>query len=165
MTNRQKASVSLRPMNQAEFDAWLPIQTRDYAKDKTRAGNWSSSEALQLAQNQMSELLSQGVNTPGHRLWVVEDTKTRTAVGSLWVNIKDHKGGPQAFIYNIEMDESKRGSGFGTATIEALEDLLRKEGVKTLLLHVFGYNTAARRLYERVGFEITNINMAKKLQE
>ena len=45
--------------------------------------------------------------------------------------------------------------------------LLEKEalglGVSGLSLHVFGYNLAARALYQKLGFEITNINMSKAL--
>lgn len=150
-------------MSPVEYQAWLPIQTRDYANEKVRAGNWPSKDALQLAQKQMAELLPGGVDTPGHRLWVVEDPKSHATVGCLWVNVKDTESGKQAFIYNIEVDEARRGSGYGTAALAALEDLMRKEGVKAILLHVFGYNSGAQRLYQRVGFEITNINMAKKL--
>ena len=36
-------------------------------------------------------------------------------------------------------------------------------GFDTIALHVSGHNQAGRALYEKMGYEITNINMAKKL--
>jgi predicted GNAT family acetyltransferase len=36
-------------------------------------------------------------------------------------------------------------------------------GLKTLKLHVFGSNHVARKLYETVGYETTNVNMSKNL--
>ena len=39
-----------------------------------------------------------------------------------------------------------------------------RQGLETLALHVFGHNPGARALYEKLGYEITNINMAKHLR-
>ena len=45
----------------------------------------------------------------------------------------------------------------------ALEEEARRFGLTALALHVFGHNTAARALYEGIGYQITNINMRKDL--
>jgi ribosomal protein S18 acetylase RimI-like enzyme len=39
----------------------------------------------------------------------------------------------------------------------------RRMGAETIRLHVFGHNTAARPLYVKLGYEPTNIVMAKPL--
>lgn len=162
MSNK-KASVHLRPMTDSEYAQWLPEQTREYAASKVKSGNWPKEKALELATQQMQELLPKGPATPGHRIWVIEDERTKTSAGVLWVNVKESNRGREAFIYNIEVPESMRGGGYGTAALAELEKVMKREGVTALLLHVFGYNTGARRLYERCGYEITNVNMAKKL--
>ena len=47
--------------------------------------------------------------------------------------------------------------------------LLEKEasilGLKYLTLQVFGHNMAARDLYEKLGYGITNIKMSKSLSQ
>jgi ribosomal protein S18 acetylase RimI-like enzyme len=72
---------------------------------------------------------------------------------------------PHAFIYNIEIDETQRGKGYGKATMLALESEVRALGLHRIGLHVFGHNETAIRLYERSGYHTTNILMAKDLAE
>jgi ribosomal protein S18 acetylase RimI-like enzyme len=52
-----------------------------------------------------------------------------------------------------------RGQGYGRAAMEALEAVARSAGFASLLLHVFGHNTRAQRLYESCGYRATNVNM------
>jgi ribosomal protein S18 acetylase RimI-like enzyme len=44
-----------------------------------------------------------------------------------------------------------------------LEEKAREMGLKSLELHVFGSNHVARKLYETIGYETTNVLMSKKL--
>jgi ribosomal protein S18 acetylase RimI-like enzyme len=46
-----------------------------------------------------------------------------------------------------------------------LEELARGMGIREVALHVFGHNHAARALYEKAGYEITNINMTRTLDQ
>lgn len=46
-----------------------------------------------------------------------------------------------------------------------LEDQVRQVGLRRIGLHVFGHNAAAQALYRKVGYEVTNINMAKNVAE
>jgi ribosomal protein S18 acetylase RimI-like enzyme len=148
-------------MTEAEYLDWLPKQTASYAAAKVKSGNWSEDRALELARQQTAELLPLGLKTPQHEICVVEADGRR--VGVVWIAIKDSPRGPYAYLYDIEMDETQRGKGHGSKAIAAVEEKLRQRGIKSLLLHVFGYNQEALRLYQRLGFEITNVNMAKNL--
>jgi ribosomal protein S18 acetylase RimI-like enzyme len=47
--------------------------------------------------------------------------------------------------------------------MRALEGEAKRLGFKKLGLHVFGHNMIARGLYEKLGYAITNLNMAKSL--
>lgn len=153
--------IKLRPMTEKEFLVWLPKQTENFAAAKVKSGNWGPENALELARNQTAEVLPLGLKTPHHEILVVE--AEGRSVGVLWYAIREAARGPYAYIYDIEIDSASQGRGFGSAAIGALEAKLKQQGVQSLLLHVFGYNTAARRLYERLGFEATNVNMAKRL--
>ncbi|HSO28244.1 MAG TPA: GNAT family N-acetyltransferase, partial [Anaerolineales bacterium] len=72
---------------------------------------------------------------------------------------------PTAFIYDFVIDEAYRRRGYGRLALLALEDKAREMGIDQIALHVFGHNHAARALYESVGYQVTNLQMAKALGE
>ncbi|WP_419146615.1 GNAT family N-acetyltransferase [Priestia endophytica] len=61
------------------------------------------------------------------------------------------------------IEEQFRSQGNGTLAIQLVEELLIEQGIKSFSLHVFGHNTGAFKLYERIGFNIVGVNMQKKL--
>ena len=56
-----------------------------------------------------------------------------------------------------------RRRGYGEQAMAAIEDKVRELGLDTIDLHVFGFNTAARALYEKMGYSVTDVNMRKRL--
>jgi ribosomal protein S18 acetylase RimI-like enzyme len=74
-----------------------------------------------------------------------------------------HGGQTFAFIYDIIIFEEYRRRGYGEATMLAVEEKVREQGLNSIALHVFGHNHAAKTLYEKIGYEITDINMMKKV--
>jgi RimJ/RimL family protein N-acetyltransferase len=56
-----------------------------------------------------------------------------------------------------------RGQGLGTAALAALEEWARARGITTIGLHVFGDNEGAWRLYRRLGYIETSVQMEKRL--
>lgn len=150
-------------MTAIEFASWLPVQSKEYAADKVRSGNWPAAGATERAEREKAELLPEGHLTPGHRFFTVETRDGAQAVGTLWIKYDLSEQKRDAFIYYIGIDKIHQGKGYGGSALTALHLLLKSEGVDRLLLHVFGFNVNAQRLYARLGFEITNINMAKRL--
>lgn len=67
------------------------------------------------------------------------------------------------FIYDFNIREDLRGNGYGRTTLEKVEELIRQMGIGKVSLNVFGYNHAARALYEKMGYQITGIGMTKTL--
>lgn len=68
-----------------------------------------------------------------------------------------------AFIYDLEVNQYRRGQGLGRAIVTAGENYAREQGAGSLPLHVFGDNAVAHHLYESLGYEVTNVMMAKLL--
>jgi ribosomal protein S18 acetylase RimI-like enzyme len=68
-----------------------------------------------------------------------------------------------AWIYDIEVDERRRGQGLGRELLHALEQHLAAQGVAELSLNVFGTNDRARRLYATAGYREVAITMTKPL--
>ena len=81
----------------------------------------------------------------------------------IWFAVDDKKTVPSSFIYDIRIQEEFRSRGYGTQALRALEEKVKELGVSKIGLHVFGHNHAARALYEKVGYEITGIQMTKKI--
>jgi ribosomal protein S18 acetylase RimI-like enzyme len=153
------ANVDLRSMTQAEYDAWVPVAIADYAAQHAAAGSRPADTSLDLARKEFAELLPQGPETEDHHLLVAESEGLR--VGILWLRVPS--SGDAAFVFDIEVEKELRGRGYGRAIMVAAESYARDLGATALRLHVFGSNTAARSLYESLGYETTNVNMTKSL--
>ena len=148
---------TLLRMSQPEFDAFLERSIPEYAADKVRAGNWTESESLERSRLEFEELLPQGLNTKDNFLYTLHDDSQ--AVGMIWMKVDM----PGAFIYEVYIEEKFRSRGHGKSIMLLLEEKAREMGLKILKLHVFGSNHVARKLYETVGYETTNVNMSKNL--
>ena len=153
--------VTLRGMTEEEFQAFLARSIPEYAAEKVKAGNWTPDEALERSREEHVTLLPQGLATPNHHLYTIE--QAGKPVGRLWLSVDQHIAGGAGFIYDLFVDEPFRRRGIASEAMRLLEKEALGLGVRSLALHVFGTNLAARALYQKLGYEITNINMAKDL--
>jgi ribosomal protein S18 acetylase RimI-like enzyme len=161
-TERDTAMVTLRPMTEAEYEAFLAALRPSYGADTAQAEDLPLEKAQTAATAQTAQLLPQGFRTPDHHFWrvVAEDG---AVVGSLWVHHKPDQR--RAFIYEIEIDEAQRGRGYGEAAMRALEETLRSMQVTHIGLSVFGFNTTARALYDKLGYRAAATYMLKRIGE
>ena len=155
--------VRLVGMSDAEYQAYLALAVRDYADEKVAAGNWQPEEARERSAQEFQRLLPDGAATRDNYLFNIEDQTLATKVGVIWLARILFGAQPVAFIYDFRIDEAYRRKGYGEQAMRAAEEQAKALGFDTIALHVFGHNQAARALYEKLGYEITNINMAKKL--
>ncbi|MEP7356903.1 MAG: GNAT family N-acetyltransferase, partial [Anaerolineales bacterium] len=137
--------------------------------DKVNSGNWEASEALDRSAAEFHRLLPDGPATPDNFIYSLMAPASKAgeeaapvSVGVLWFALPPWKP-PIAFIYDFMIYEPYRRQGYGGEALRALEDKVKALGLDTIGLHVFAHNTAARALYEKAGYAVTNINMAKKL--
>jgi len=154
-------TVRLRPMTDYEFALFRTRAIRDYAADKVKAGEWATERSERLAEAQTDRLLPEGPRTPGMLLLMAE-TDQDGPVGYAWLAV----AGPElarAWIYDIAIDEEQRGKGYGRALLNGLEQAAHEHGCGSIGLNVFAGNDVARRLYERAGFHLTSMTMAKPL--
>ena len=149
-------------MTQEQYEAWMPGEIADYAQEHVRTGRCSEAEALEKSREEHDRLLPQGPATPDHYLWSIVRTSDREPVGMLWMGAVKTPG-PRAFVYNIEVYPQFRRRGYAEQAMKRLEEEARRMGLESIGLHVFGHNTAARPLYEKLGYVATNINMSKRL--
>ncbi|MFE6866459.1 GNAT family N-acetyltransferase [Kitasatospora sp. NPDC057692] len=154
-------SATLRPMDARAFPAWLDRSRRDYAKDLVSAGQ-TPGDAQRHADESMARAFPSGEPGPGHAVFDVLD-EAGLAVGHLWIGPDTSGDTASWWIWDVVIDEDRRGRGLGRTAMLLGEEYARAQGARTLGLNVFGFNTGARGLYESLGYETTSVKMLKHL--
>lgn len=147
-------------MTQIEYDAFIERSIPEYAAEHVRAGNWAESESLEKSRNEFEKLLPQGLNSEDNFLYTLYDGDD--AVGMIWMKARSQPS-KSGFIYDVFIEERFRGKGYGKSLMLLLEEKAREMELKSLALHVFGSNHVARKLYETIGYEASNLQMSKTL--
>ena len=156
--------VVLRPMLPDEFVTYLDWAIDDYAAELERNGK-ATGEAAQVASRaSYDSLLPDGLATLGHTLLVAMDPNGGERVGVLWFGPSTDDPA-MAWIYDIMVDEEKRGRGWGRAIMRAFEGEARARGFARAGLNVYGDNHVARRLYESLGYVETARQLHKELPD
>jgi ribosomal protein S18 acetylase RimI-like enzyme len=76
-----------------------------------------------------------------------------------WKELRDAAG----FIHDVIVDAAGRRSGMATALVEAAAQWLKQRGAPRVLLWTASPNEGAQRLFERLGFRRTMIEMTREL--
>lgn len=76
-----------------------------------------------------------------------------------WKELRDEAG----FIHDVVVNDSDRHSGIGAALMEAAIAWFRERGVPRVILWTAYPNSGAQRLFERLGFRRTMIEMTREL--
>ena len=153
---------TLRPITENEFAAWLKTVVLEYAADKVASGQWPEETAVELSRQEYGEDLPQGRTTENNHLFTVL-TDSAEPIGTLWFVVKERANNKIAYVYDITIAPEHRRRGHAFRAFEALEQEVAHMGLTGIALHVFGHNYAAQRLYVKLGYIATNINMFKPL--
>jgi|SRR5688572_23401318 ribosomal protein S18 acetylase RimI-like enzyme len=76
-----------------------------------------------------------------------------------WKELRDACG----FIHDVAVDDAGRRSGVATALMEAAMAWLRSRGAPRVVLGTAERNAGAQRLFEKLGFRRTMIEMTREL--
>lgn len=154
--------VTIAEMTPDEF-AWFQKRSHDnYSADVARANGLPLDQARIAAAKQIEEILPNGMKTPRHFFYSIRDPD-KNHVGSLWWGVRDVFGKECCFIYDIHIIENHRGKSYGSQALRWLEIQVKALAIDDIRLHVFGHNPDAQRLYQKVGFSVTGVQMSKKL--
>jgi RimJ/RimL family protein N-acetyltransferase len=164
MTHQDTANVRLVELSEASYREYREHLVGDYAADKVRAGAWSETEAENRAARDVDGLLPEGPATRNHFLYSVRDESAAAEVGTVWFALNNSAVGRSVWIYDIIIiNENFRRRGYATRTLELVEARARELGARNVELHVFGHNHGALALYEKMGYGVTSITMAKPI--
>jgi ribosomal protein S18 acetylase RimI-like enzyme len=99
----------------------------------------------------------------GYRMVVVWDGDEALGLSGVWVTTKIYSG-KYMELDNVVVAESARSRGIGHKLTAFLEDLARKEGVKTMMLDAYLENEAAHKFYKNQGFRPRGYHFLKNLE-
>ena len=148
-------------MRADEFPTFLEASKSSYAEGIATQGDRTVEFARQKSEEDHAAVLPNGLDTPGHAIFVIEAADER--VGLLWLAERELGGRRVYFVYDVEIDEQHRGKGYGRAAMLLAEDEARRRGLTRIELNVFGGNAVARGLYRSLGYVETSAQMAKDL--
>jgi GNAT superfamily N-acetyltransferase len=147
-------ALQLRPIEDEEFAAWLPLLREDYARDLIRDYGMPADKARAKA---LAEI--DGERPAGHSVYVIEVDDE--PVGHVWLVERRDAYEPTLGVYDIDVDEPYRGRGYGKAAMVFAEEEARRRGLTRIALHVGARNDVARNLYRSLGFEENEVAMSK----
>ena len=151
----------LREMRDAEYLVWAEKSRASYAADKMKANGYTREEADRIADESFTRLLPHGRKSPDQFFYVLELGGEH--LGSLWFALQGVATNRKAFIYDVLIDVSARGKGFGRAIMSLAELEAKRLGAVAIGLHVFAFNTPAVKLYESLAYRVTDLSMEKRL--
>ena len=153
--------IQLIDMTDQEFCAFKERSIATYAESNVMAGECLQEEALQKSRAIHARLLPHGRLTFHHFFYTIHHTVHGKQVGSVWLAVQRSPARSVGFIYDLFVDEGFRRQGIGMQTLIELDAKARYLDLDTVGLHVFAYNKAAIKLYEKAGFATTRMNMSK----
>ena len=132
-----------------QFEAHLKIKLRTAVETDLPALEWWGwyGEHREIIRSVFAEALR------GQSLMLVADSGD-FPVGQLWIDLARKKVAHVAILWALRVIPGFRGSGIGSRLIQAAENTLRKHGYRTCEIGVEDENVDARRLYERMGYQV-----------
>ncbi|MDH5633338.1 MAG: GNAT family N-acetyltransferase [Gammaproteobacteria bacterium] len=155
----------LVPMEQHEFEDFRRSSVNQFARSSIKAGLCDDDDALSFAENQFSRLLPNGIDTPGHYISNIVCPDNGDAVGVMWFAVEPQGRNGCAYVYDISVSEKHRRQGYAQQAFAEMESIVRTLGMNRIDLHVFAWNAGAIELYKKMGFEVTGMNMTRRLDK
>lgn len=137
----ERASVTTRDFVPGiDDDAWLAVNNRAFAGHGEQDGWTNATLALRMAEPWF--------DPAGFRLYEADGE----LLGFCWTKVHTDQHPPIGEIYVIAIDPSAHGRGLGRELTLAGLDSLADRGIASASLYVDAANSAAIRLYRRLGF-------------
>ncbi|MCB2412297.1 GNAT family N-acetyltransferase [Demequina sp. TTPB684] len=153
--------ITLRPMSADHLPQWLATSNAQYI-DELVAGGRTREDATHHAAKFIDPAFPDGRPAHGYAVFDVLN-EAGAVVGYLWVG-PDTSDDPAAWwVWDIEIDATQRGHGYGRTAMLLGEEYAYEHGARTLGLNVVGSNAVARGLYESLDYEATAVQMRKRL--
>jgi GNAT superfamily N-acetyltransferase len=152
------------PMTAKELEAFVAYSRQGYIDDRVTNGGEDRRDATEVATKQYAEFVPDGKPAEGHSLFTGRDATTGETIGILWLFERTSAGGTTVFVYDVEVQQDRRGQGWGRELMAYGERWACERGAHEIALNVFGGNAVARGLYASLGYNERAVAMAKPLE-
>jgi ribosomal protein S18 acetylase RimI-like enzyme len=154
-------AVRLEPMNDDQFAEYVDLVRQQEAQGRAHAMISPPQEAQQAADELAATMLANRTDDAHRFLVGVGDSGS--VVGRLWFKLEERPDGLHSVGYDFSVNEELRGAGYGRAMLAAMRRFHLDHGARSMSFIVYGYNTRAKKLYESIGYEVTQVQLRKKL--
>jgi ribosomal protein S18 acetylase RimI-like enzyme len=141
-------ALTVRPFGRGEWTQYRDLRLRALADSPDAFGSTLAQERLRSDAEWERRLLA-GIDSP--RDLPLMAYAGNEAVGLAWCRISETEPAT-AHLYQVWTAPEHRGQGAGRRLVETSIDWARTNGVTSVLLSVTCGDTAAARLYRRLGF-------------
>lgn len=149
-------------LQESEFDDFRKLSIHNYATGIATNTGLGIDTVIASAAKQFDEAFTEKLNSPNNAVFKLIDDSGRQC-GYLWFGIRGPDYLRRVFILDIFVEEFARGKGYGKFMLQWLDQKTKELGYHEIALHAFAYNTPAITLYEKMGYKLTNVHMAKKI--
>ncbi|MDH6118266.1 mycothiol synthase [Kitasatospora sp. GAS204B] len=156
------AGVTLRTFRPGVDDeAWLRLNALAFAHHPEQ-GSWTAGD--------LAERIAEPWFDPNGFFLAVRAAESgeERVVGFHWTKVHPATATEPELgeVYVVGVDPAEQGNGLGRAlTAAGLRHLAQDRGLPTVLLYVDADNTAAVRVYERVGFTVHEVDLMYRVTE
>lgn len=140
----------LAPMTAREFDGFWTRAVETYAEGLLRDGVGSPEQAEFDAEKALRELLPGGMGTEDQYLFTARHGAD--VVGEVWFELRRRPDEIRAFVLDLAVSTRHRRKGHGASIMQSAACHARVLEASSMGLHVFGSNSNAIALYEKLGF-------------
>lgn len=148
----------LENMDLKSFQNYRKDALQRISKDYLESGVYNKGEASQMAEHLFTEMLPEGINTPGQYLYnLTENGKT---IGIIWYGVMNNAFG---FINDVLIAEPYQNRGYEIEALKLLEEDALKKGIKRLDLHTYTNNKSKLALFEKMGYHPYYLRLSKNL--
>lgn len=146
------AKVSFNLVSEQDYLSLIDIVCKEYQNNMKDSG-LNGIEA-QEAKNEIDSLLPNGMHTPGHYIYNIEDYQ-KNNVGFIWYMCDlETSAAREAFICFLYLKPEYRKKGYAQAALEFLEIQVNEKNIKKISLNIFACNKTAFSLYLKNGYLI-----------
>ncbi len=156
--------VTLAPMTEDDFAAFLRKSIPEYAYDQMRSGNWTAAEAVGKARAEFQQMLPNGPQTPNAYLHTILDEDGHK-VGMFWYFIDPSRTRKTAFLIDFFLFSESRHKGYDAEALALFEEEARSLGVERVELQIFTHKEEDVQLYRQNNFLETSIYFSKDLTQ
>ena len=144
--------IELRKMSEAEYSQFRKLSVSEYAKDLMNGENLDYNTAVEKAEREFSEMLTNGLDTEDHFVMMIRDAQSGKEVGWIWYCYVTNEDDKVVFLCDFLIYENDRRKGYASAALAEMERRAKADGCAAAELFVWDHNGPGIALYRKCGY-------------